>query len=116
VVEDVVEALADKEIALERRFLTKAKIELTAERVATLTAASPVHCGKASLNKTVETQSETPTKFSVVAAETENDFDSKNPGVSILIETATVEAGKTATFRTVFSPVERLEKSGDVEK
>jgi hypothetical protein len=58
----------------------------------------------------LETQSETPSRLSVVAAETENDFDSKNPGVSILIETATVEAGKTATFRTVFAPVERLER------
>ena len=116
VVEDVVEALADKEIALERRFLTKAKVELTAERGATLTAASPVHCGNAVLGKTVETQSETPSRFSVVAAETENDFDSKNPGVSVLVETATVEAGKTATFRTVFSPVERLEKGGEIKK
>jgi hypothetical protein len=116
VVEDVVEALADKEIALERRFLTKAKVELTAERGATLTAASPVHCGNAALCKTVESQSETPSRFSVVAAETENDFDSKNPGVSVLVETATVEAGKTATFRTVFSPVERLENGGENKK
>jgi hypothetical protein len=116
VVEDFVEALADKEVKIERRFLTKAKVDVVSERGATLTAASPVHCGKATLCKTVESQSATPTKFSVVAAETENDFDSKNPGVSILVETATVEAGKTAMFRTVFSPVERVEKGGDNKK
>jgi len=116
IVEDVVEALADKEVKLERRLLTKAAVELVSERVATLTAPSPVHCGNATLCKTVEAQSDTPSTFSVVAAETENDFDSKNPGVSILIETATVEAGKTATFRTVFSPVERREKSDGEKK
>ena len=116
IVEDVVEALADKEVKIERRLLTKAAVELVSERVATLTAPSPVHCGNATLCKTVEAQSDTPSAFSVVAAETENDFDSKNPGVSILIETATVEAGKTATFRTVFSPVERIEKSGGEKK
>ncbi|MBQ9799637.1 MAG: heparinase II/III family protein [Thermoguttaceae bacterium] len=116
IVEDVVEALADREIKVERRLLTPAAVEIVSERVAKLTAPSPVHCGDATLCKTVETQSEIPSSFSVVAAETENDFDSKNPGVSILIETATVEAGKTATFRTVFSPVERTEKSGGEKK
>ncbi len=116
VIEDVVEALADKAIAVERRFVTKAAVDVVSERVATLSAASPVRCGKATLCKKVETQSDIPTSFSVVAAETENDFDSKNPGVSILRETATVEAGKTATFRTVFSPVERIEKTGGDKK
>ncbi len=116
IVEDVVEALADKEVALERRFLTKAAVEVVSERVAKLSSPSPVHCGTATLCKTMETQSETPTRLSVVAAETENDFDSKNPGVSILVETATVEAGKTATFRTVFSPVERIEKNDGEKK
>ncbi len=116
IVEDVVEALADKEIKLERRLLTPASVEIVSERVATLTAPSPIHCGNATLCKTVETQSDTPSSFSVVAAETENDFDSKNPGVSILIETATVEVGKTATFRTVFAPVERREKNDGEKK
>ncbi|MBR4832726.1 MAG: heparinase II/III family protein [Thermoguttaceae bacterium] len=116
IIEDVVEALADKAIMIERRFLTKAKVAVDSERVATLTANPPVHCGKASLVKTVETQSETPTKFNVVAAETENDFDSKNPGVWVLVETATVEAGKTAIFRTVFSPIQRTEPMTDAKK
>lgn len=116
VVEDVVEALADKEIKVERRLLTKAAVDVVSERVAKLTAPSPVHCGNATLCKTLETQSETPSRLSVIPAETENDFDSKNPGVSVLIETATVEAGKTATFRTVFSPVERLEKKDGEKK
>ena len=116
IVEDVVEALADKEIKVERRLLTPAAVEIVGERVATLTAPSPIHCGDAMLCKTVEAQGDIPSAFSVVAAETENDFDSKNPGVSILIETATVEAGKTATFRTVFAPVERREKSGGEKK
>lgn len=103
VVEDFVEALADKAITLERRFVTKASVEVVADGAARLTAGRPVHCGAGKLRKNVESQSDAPTRFSVVAAETENDFDSKNPGVSILIETATVEAGKSARFKTIFS-------------
>lgn len=116
IIEDFVETFADKEVKVERRLLTKAAVDVVSERVAKLTAPNPVHCGNATLGKTVETQSETPSRLSVVPAETENDFDSKNPGVSVLIETATVEAGKTATFRTVFSPVERIEKNDGEKK
>ena len=49
-----VEALADKEIRLERRLLTPAAVEIVSERVATLTAPSPIHCGDATLCKTVK--------------------------------------------------------------
>lgn len=103
VVEDFVETLADKAITIERRFVTKASVEVVADGAARLTADRPVHCGTGKLRKNVESQSNASTRFSVVAAETENDFDSKNPGVSILIETATVEAGKSARFKTIFS-------------
>ncbi len=101
IVEDYFEAL-DKDAEIERRFLTKAKVDVDKENVVFSTPD-----GK--LTKKVETKSELAIDRDVIPAQTENDYDSKNPGVSIFIEKSTLKAGEKATFTTTFYPAQKNE-------
>ncbi len=103
VIEDAFEALPDKEASIERRFLTRAKVE-DQEDALLLSRPSPFEAGK-TLVKTFVTSSDRPIEIerSVIPCETENDYDSKNPGVSIIIERSQLAPGEKIILTTRFT-------------
>lgn len=101
IIEDSFEALTDKSANIERRFITTAQIEVNDDAVV-LTQPSP-NDQSVTLKKIVKTQHSVGASFSVIPCETDKDYDAKNPGVSILIEKSTLEAGEKAVFTTTFA-------------
>lgn len=104
VVEDVFEALPDKSATIERRFLTPAKLE---ERDGTLYLIQHFLNGTSkNLTKkfTTTTNRAIAIERTVESCETQEEFDAKNPGVSVIKEGVTISPSEKIVFTTCFSP------------
>ena len=103
IIEDTFEALPDKEAKIERRFITPAQVDVKDDgAILTLQAAND---NSMNLQKYFKTQSEAETAISVIPCATENDYDAKNPGISILIESSTLKPGEKAVYTTIISTI-----------
>lgn len=104
VIEDSFEALADKEATVERRFLTPAKVE-EHDSVFRLLLSNPID-SEITLTKTLETKTDRSIEIErfVYPCETQEEYDSKNPGVSVILEKSKLAPGEKAVFTTRFSP------------
>lgn len=103
IIEDTFEALPDKEAKIERRFITPAQVDVKDDgAILTLQAAND---NSMNLQKYFKTQSEAETAISIIPCATENDYDAKNPGISILIESSTLKPGEKAVYTTIISTI-----------
>ncbi|MBP5620858.1 MAG: heparinase II/III family protein [Thermoguttaceae bacterium] len=103
IIEDSFEALADKEATIERRFITTAQVEIENDEVV-LTQHDPNN-QNITLRKVVKTHNSAESSFQVVPCETNEDYDAKNPGVSILIETSILKTGEKSVYTTTFTTI-----------
>lgn len=100
-IEDSFEALKDKEAVIERRFLTSARTEVKEDCF----ELSLSNQGK-TLVKSLTTDTNLAIERSVSPCETDKEYDSKNRGVSVLLEKSTLKPGEKAVFTTRFTCAE----------
>ena len=105
VIEDTFEAFPDKPASIERRFLTPAQVD---ERNGTLFLSQQSSDGSTErLVKTFTTTTNIPITVErvVFPCETQESFDAKNPGVSVIKEHVNLSPSEKIIFTTRFSPV-----------
>ncbi|MBQ9372265.1 MAG: heparinase II/III family protein [Thermoguttaceae bacterium] len=107
VIEDVFTAKEEKAATIERRFIVRDDAEIR-DGVLYLTYKDPDRPDRA-LVKRVDFNATLQTELSVGPCESKEEFDSKNPGVSAVVETSQLSAGGKASYTTRFSPAVDVE-------
>ena len=104
VIEDVFTAKKDKAATIERRFIVRDTVALDSDS-ALMTQKSPRRPDR-SITKRVEFSATVANALTLSPCETANEFDSKNPGVSALVERSQLAPGEQARYTTTFAPFE----------
>lgn len=105
VVEDVFKAKPDKDAEVERRFIVRESAEVR-DGVIYLSQKDPFQ-PEGTLVKRVDFTATVEKDLTVKSCETDEEFDSKNPGVYSVVETSHIPAGASAVYTTRFAPAER---------
>lgn len=86
-------------VSVEWRMLTAASVEVLSKSEARLTLPDPSDkSGKKNLGLRLAAVTERPTEIVVVPADTDNDFDTKNKGINVVIVRLPLDAGTSATL------------------
>ena len=103
VVEDTFKAKEGKDAEIERRFILRNSATLDGRDVV-MTQQDPSNPKKL-LQKRVTTTSQTRVEQRIIPCETDEEYDSANPNVSILVQTLKLQAGDQTTVTTKFETI-----------
>ena len=94
---DSLKALPEKDAAVQWRMLTPATVEVVSNSVAKLTLPDPAD-KKKTVALELKAESARPLSIRVEPAATDKSWDAKNPGISVVIISFDIKAGRSATL------------------